>query len=65
MAQSAANTKLTPVQRARRLYYILEFISFKDEKSFYDVRKEVENLYSVVQEKRNLSHLIKFTQKKI
>ena len=51
MAQSAANTKLTPVQRARRLYYILEFISFKDEKSFYDVRKEVENLYSVVQEK--------------
>ena len=50
-AQSAANTKLTPVQRAKRLYSILEFISFKDEKSFYDIKKEVENLNQVVQEK--------------
>ncbi|WP_219809461.1 ImcF-related family protein, partial [Campylobacter concisus] len=36
---------------AQRLYYILEFISFKDDKSFYDIKKDVENLYTLVQEK--------------
>ena len=51
VAQSIANTRLSPVQRAQRLYYILEFISFKDDKSFYDIKKDVENLYTVVQEK--------------
>ena len=51
VAQSIANTRLSPVQRAQRLYYILEFISFKDDKSFYDIKKDVENLYAVVQEK--------------
>ncbi|ORI10756.1 hypothetical protein A3835_00030 [Campylobacter concisus] len=51
VAQSIANTRLSPVQRVQRLYYILEFISFKDDKSFYDIKKDVENLYTVVQEK--------------
>ncbi|WP_314979351.1 type VI secretion system membrane subunit TssM [Campylobacter rectus] len=44
-----ANDKLIKVERLERLYSLLEFISYKNEKEFYDIKKEIAGVGNVIE----------------
>ena len=45
----AADDKLAKVERLERLYSLLEFISYKNEKEFYDIKKEISGINGVIE----------------
>ena len=44
-----AGDKLIKVERLERLYSLLEFISYKNEKEFYDIKKEIAGIDNVIE----------------
>ena len=44
-----ASDKLIKVERLERLYSLLEFISYKNEKEFYDIKKEIAGIDNVIE----------------
>ena len=44
-----AGDKLIKVERLERLYSLLEFISYKNEKEFYDIKKEIAGVGNVIE----------------